>query len=76
MDEIRKQNSHWNVKYSIGNIVTNILITRNVTGWLKDLLDDHLLSYVMSCQWSVQNKSNILKPKQWNNWFIGRYDAH
>ena len=42
------QNSHGDVKYSIGNKVSNILITSMVSDGFKIYQDDRLVSYVMS----------------------------
>ena len=50
------QNSHGDVKCSLGNVVYNILITMHGVRGVRDLLDDHLLSYVMSNHWGVHLK--------------------
>ena len=42
------QNSHGDVKYSIGNTVNNILILCMVSGKCKIYWDNHLVSYVTS----------------------------
>ena len=42
------QNSHGDVKYSIGNIVNNILIIKYTVKWVIDLL---ISKYVMSNHW-------------------------
>ena len=42
------QNSHGDVKYSIGNIVNTILITIMLSNGCEIYCDDLLVSYVMS----------------------------
>ena len=40
------QNGHGGVQYSIGNIVSNAVITRYGARWVLQLLGDHILSYI------------------------------
>ena len=40
------QNSHRDVKDSIGNVVNNIAMTMYGVRWVPDLLGDHLVNYV------------------------------
>ena len=39
------KNSHGNVKYNIGTIVSNIVITMYGARWVLDLVGDHIVSY-------------------------------
>ena len=45
MGEKGIQNSHRDVKYNIGNIVSNVVITMYGARWVLDLVGDHIVSY-------------------------------
>ena len=39
-------NSHRDVEYSAGNIVSNVVITLYGASWALDLLGDHFVNYI------------------------------
>lgn len=41
------QNSHRDVKHSIGNVVNHILITKHDARWVLDLERDHFVNYII-----------------------------
>ena len=54
------QNSHGDIKYSIGNIVNSMLITMHGVRWVRDLQDDHSISYIMYNHWGIRLKRNTV----------------
>ena len=54
------QNSHGDIKYSIGNIVNSMLITMHGVRWVQDLQDDHSISYIMYNHWGIRLKRNTV----------------
>ena len=50
------QNSHRYVKYSIGDVVNNVLITILMSDGYEFYCDHHLVSCVMSNYWGVHLK--------------------
>lgn len=44
-DNWQLQNSHGDVKYSMGNIVDDVVRTMNGARWAPDLWGNHVLSY-------------------------------